>query len=383
MGGSVTINNSAFSENFVGCCGVAGALYNDGTMTVSNSTLSDNRGIFDGGGIVNMGTLEVSDSTLADNYAGGVPPPNQGVGGAIANYGSLNISNSTLSGNAADSFGGAIFNSGTLAVTNSTLAGNSVGGIYGQSGSATVSATIIADNGGDCFGMAVIDEGYNIDDDGSCGFTSPSISDSSALDGTLGALANNGGPTDTIALEPGSPAIDDVPATDCPATDQRGSPRRPPCDIGAYDTDGILAQTISFTSTPPSPAIVRGPTYAVTATGGGSGNPVTFTSATPSLCAVSGASVSFVGAGTCTIDANQSGNTNYLPATTATQSFSVVNGPDAITSADDATFTVGSTSSFMVNTTGVPTPSIQFKGSFHLRHREIEAGRHPGVHDLC
>src|ERR1051326_6840253 len=94
-------------------------------------------------------------------------------------------------------------------------------------------------------------------------------------------------------------------------------------------TQGI--QTITFTSTAPSTASVGGPTYTVTATGGGSGNPVTFTSSTPAVCSLSGSTVSFVAVGTCTIAANQAGNTNWLAAPQATQSFGVAKGNQAIT----------------------------------------------------
>ena len=59
------------------------------------------------------------------------------------------------------------------------------------------------------------------------------------------------------------------------------------------------------------------------ATGGGSGNPVTFSSATSGVCTVSRSTVSFVGTGTCTLDANQAGNADYTAAPTATQSFAV------------------------------------------------------------
>ena len=93
----------------------------------------------------------------------------------------------------------------------------------------------------------VTDLGYNIDDDGSCGFTSPSISDSAMLDGTLGSLANNGGPTQTIALEPGSPAIGLVTnPSQCPATD-RGM-RRGPTRVTPVHTTPTEPR-----STPPSP----------------------------------------------------------------------------------------------------------------------------------
>jgi PQQ-like domain len=83
-------------------------------------------------------------------------------------------------------------------------------------------------------------------------------------------------------------------------------------------------QAIAFTSRAPTTAVVGGPSYAVTATGGGSGNPVTFSSATSGLCRVLGSTVSFVGTGTCTLDAHQAGNADYTAAPTATQSFTVV-----------------------------------------------------------
>jgi hypothetical protein len=81
-------------------------------------------------------------------------------------------------------------------------------------------------------------------------------------------------------------------------------------------------QTISFTSSAPGSAVVGGATYTPTATAT-SGLTVTFTSATTSVCTVSGGTVTFVGAGTCTINANQAGNTNWNAAPQVQQSFSV------------------------------------------------------------
>ncbi len=89
-----------------------------------------------------------------------------------------------------------------------------------------------------------------------------------------------------------------------------------------------IAQTIHFTSTPPNPPIVGG-AYTVSASGGGSGNPVTFSSLTPGTCGVSGAMVSFVGRGGCTIAANQAGSVTYLPADQITQSFVIDTRPVA------------------------------------------------------
>ena len=97
----------------------------------------------------------------------------------------------------------------------------------------------------------------------------------------------------------------------------------------------LTAQAITFTSTPPKSPTVGG-TYMVTATGGGSGNPVTFSmdsSSTSGACSISGATVSLVGAGTCVIDAKQAGNATYSVAPQVQQSFTIVasgssgNGP--------------------------------------------------------
>jgi hypothetical protein len=96
---------------------------------------------------------------------------------------------------------------------------------------------------------------------------------------------------------------------------------------------GKGSQTITFTSTAPSSATVGGPTYTVAATGGASGNPVTFTIdvASSSVCSLSGATVSFIAAGMCTIDANQAGNSNYDAAPQVQQSFAVGRGLQLIT----------------------------------------------------
>jgi hypothetical protein len=91
---------------------------------------------------------------------------------------------------------------------------------------------------------------------------------------------------------------------------------------------GLASQTIGFTSTPPGSAVVGGGGYTVAATAS-SGLPVAFSLSAGSagVCTISGASVSFVGGGTCTIDANQSGNGSYQAAPQAQQSFTVAATP--------------------------------------------------------
>jgi hypothetical protein len=93
---------------------------------------------------------------------------------------------------------------------------------------------------------------------------------------------------------------------------------------------GQAGQAITVTSTPP-PSAAYGGTYPLVANGGGSANSVTFASATSSVCTVTGTTASFVGVGTCTIDANQAGNTDYSAAPQVTQSFNVGQASQAIT----------------------------------------------------
>jgi hypothetical protein len=137
---------------------------------------------------------------------------NGGFGGGIDNEGdSLTVSNCTISGNSATDYGGGIFNNaGTLTVQNSTLSGNSAtnggGGIYLNSGTLTVSHTLLAKgtNGANFFNSSgsVSNGGFNLADDSSAA-TFATNAGSLLLD----LLANNGGPTRTHALLPGSPAI--------------------------------------------------------------------------------------------------------------------------------------------------------------------------------
>ncbi len=98
---------------------------------------------------------------------------------------------------------------------------------------------------------------------------------------------------------------------------------------------GKGAQTIVFTSAAPTGAVVGGPTYTPTASGGASGNPVVLSidASATSVCAISITSgvVSFTAVGSCVIDASQAGNANYNPAPRVQQKFAVGMGAQTIT----------------------------------------------------
>jgi hypothetical protein len=247
-GAIVFLINSTVSGN-IETAGAGSAIYNSGTMNLIDSTVSGNTAP-DGqaAGIFNSTTMNLINSTVSGNSA-----TDGGAGIANAN-GTLTLTNSTVVANTAgvdNSFGlgGAIFNSaGTVNLTNSTVADNKApngGGIYSEFGPVNMGATIVANNtGGDCLyhdeGTAT-DSGYNLDSDGTCGFSSASpFFDLPSANPLLGPPQNNGGLSVTVGLLAGSPAIDYVTKASglCPSSDQRGAIRTTPCDIGAYDTDG-------------------------------------------------------------------------------------------------------------------------------------------------
>jgi len=236
--GALTVTNSTFSGN---SAITGGGILNSGhTLTVTNSTFSGNTGTSNtsnGGGIYTAGgTPTVTNSTFSGNSAS--------TGGGIYNIGGvLIVANSTFSTNSASVNGGAIYNnaSGTL-VTNSTFSANSAssgGGIYNTTGSTTLYNTIVAGspNGFNCVqaGGTLTANGFNADTDGSCDnaaqLTSAQIN--------LQLLGDNGGPTQTMALSAGSPAIDAGDDVNCPTADQRGvtRPQGSHCDIGAYEIE--------------------------------------------------------------------------------------------------------------------------------------------------
>ncbi len=123
--GALTLSNSTVSGNTSTGTNGPGGIFNAGTLTLSNSTVSGNTGTgTDGpGGIFNQGALTLSNSTVSGNTGTGTDGP-----GGIFNQGTLTLSNSTVSGNTSSTRGGGIANEGVLTITNSTVSGNMASG---------------------------------------------------------------------------------------------------------------------------------------------------------------------------------------------------------------------------------------------------------------
>ncbi|MEK6278208.1 MAG: choice-of-anchor Q domain-containing protein [Actinomycetota bacterium] len=242
----ITVQSSALSGNHAGYVGGGAGLY-DGRLTVQSSTVTGNyltSNNFQGGGglYTDNGAVTVQGSTLSGNTAADQ-------GGAIFAdnpFSPSTIQNSTLQGNQA-SQGGAIsidnLNGQAFSIVGSTIAGNNSsggegGGLYPGSTSSsshpsflnTIVSGNTAANGPDVFGT--VDAAFSLIQNPAGATINQTVAGSNLLgvDPLLGALANNGGPTQTMALPQSSPAIDKGSSSGL-GDDQRGSPR--PSDFQA------------------------------------------------------------------------------------------------------------------------------------------------------
>ncbi|MBI1761578.1 MAG: putative Ig domain-containing protein [Acidobacteria bacterium] len=240
-GANATLSGLAITH---GRASVGGGILNNGTLTVTNSTISNNAATSSGGGFANdnNATLTVTNSTISGNTAV------FGAGGIYHFSGTLILTNSTVSGNTASTSGGGIYNAfGMVTATNSTISGNSSatsgGGIYNDSGTYNLSNTIVANSasGMDCsrFG-GTLNAQFSLIKDG-LGCVNGTNLNNLTGDPRLSPLGNFGGPTQTHALLPGSPAINAGTNTGAPATDQRGiaRPQQTMVDIGAFESRGF------------------------------------------------------------------------------------------------------------------------------------------------
>jgi CSLREA domain-containing protein len=362
--GTLSCNDVTFSGNTASAQG--GAIFNNGaTLNVTNCTFSNNSqttaAVGDDGGAAiytNNGTTTITGSTFnggdaasnggaiyADNFVSGHPT-------------TLNITNSTFSGNTATSSGGAVLTYGTANATleNCTLSGNSAGAGLGggvdranpSSGTFTVKSSIIANtsNGGDCAGTIThVAQFPNIADDATCGFPTVNSANGKTLGDSIeplldpAGLKDNGGPTFTIGLQAGSPAIDGISINNCPATDQRGAPRpdredigsiHPACDLGAFESGTILPTTTATATVTP------------TSTNSASQTPTPTATPTPTS--------------TTTATTTATTTTTSTPSTTSTPTATQTNNGTATTTATP-------TPTATLTPTTVPTSSITFEGN--------------------
>jgi CSLREA domain-containing protein len=230
---TVRLTNSTVSGN--SAVGFAGGIFTSTTVTLTNSTVSGNTAPFGGGGI-SGNTVTMTNSTVSGNAGGGI------------RGNTVTVTGSTVSDNKSTSVGGGIY-AGTLTATNSTISGNSAGGgggIASHGGNLlndTIADNIASGDGAGVFSffhgiqpfnvkntiIALNVSGFDPDIEGpfsslghnligngtgnGTGFTNGTNGDQvgtavNPIDPMLGPLQFNGGPTMTMALLPGSPAID-------------------------------------------------------------------------------------------------------------------------------------------------------------------------------
>lgn len=303
-GGTLDVANCAFLGNLSigatytssGTSGLGGAIYNDGYATIVSSTFWGNDaiggspsfsnsgaivGLAYGGALYNNNAAVVVNTVLSGNASLGgsnafFGPGGNAFGGAIYSVGSIWATNDTVAQNlaqggpgkgngfhAGNGNGGGLFNQGGTAILDyQTIASNSAvgyvgvgGGINATNGSLLLLNSIVAENvsGSDFFGSygALTDGGDNLSSDFSFPFSAPGSMNNTNPE--LGPLSNNGGPTQTMSLLAGSPAIDAAGAGDTVSNDQRGFPRPsgPEPDIGAFEFQYVGVYFISGTVSGP------------------------------------------------------------------------------------------------------------------------------------
>ena len=304
--GTMTLNQVIVNNNNASFSGggtsppSGGGISNTGTMTIIAGTVQSNMGFYSAGGIYNSNTgmMTITGSTISDNRTDN-PGHSGGSGGGIVNYGTMTIQDSTISGNRAvggdfEGYGGGIYGNNNT-ITNSTITGNSAVRGGGVAAGGNIAHTTFSNNsaslvGGTLYltsslelgntilkagasgvnifnnGGSFITHGYNVCSDNGSGFLN-GPGDQINTDPMLGPLQDNGGPTFTHALLPGSPAIDagDPKFSPPPYYDQRGPVflrlRNGRVDVGSFEV-----QVGTTPSPTPSPTASPTPTATATAT---------------------------------------------------------------------------------------------------------------------
>ena len=323
-GAAVTVTDSTFSSNTAEDGGALDLSAADtaGQVTLTADTLSDNTAVNNNPGIEEAAVRDTAGPLVKPAFATVSFPAD---GGAInLNGDDVALRNSTVTGNTATDGGGIAAGSGTATISFSTVDGNSASGsvFYNSSlggnlentdsGNFVLDNSIVADgsvgNGGpgtDCNGPSgFTSNGHNLFDSSDSGAQCAAVG--SDLNGSpdLGPLQDNGGPTQTLALQAGSPAIDAADDSPCAAetgrVDQRGvaRPQGPHCDIGAYEAQVSADLALSAAAQPSSFPVGSSSTVTDTITNNGpsTASGVTFTDPTGGSISITSAAAS---QGTC------------------------------------------------------------------------------------
>ena len=228
------------------------------TAQITYTTIQGNISAGGGGGIFwqATGTLALDSSLVALNTAESGGGISTGLGPSNAAIGTVQLTNTTVSGNAAERGGGIERSTGNTLLRAVTIAGNTAPrgsgivfngarAIYSVATGLIMANLPVAQNcalntGTGAFGAnaSLSTPGANLESGAGCHLRTSDLSSTNPL---LAPLANNGGPSQTRALLPGSPAVDKYTGADCPSTDQRAY-KRPAglaCDIGAFEQSSV------------------------------------------------------------------------------------------------------------------------------------------------
>lgn len=347
--GDLTVRDSSFTLNAASLGGAILSSSPSGGLTVERTTFSGNSAESGAGIFADLGPVTVRSSTFHNNSS---------TANASAIHmqtaGGLDLENVTVVG----SLGGpaVILASGTSGtITHSTIASNENTGLQVHTGaSLTIANSIVANNGlsvmsaDDCFAPGTVTSlGGNLSSDATCKFVAGS--DLETAEPRLFALADNGGPTQTVALMTSSPALDTAGATECLATDQRGAPRPAGsgCDRGAYELDAVVppTTTTTFPTTTTSSSNTTTSTSSSTTSSTTTSTAASTSSTTTTTSSTTTSSTSTTIAGSTTSTSVVSSTTTTAPPTSTTST----------TLGSTSSTTVPSTTSTSTTTMGTTT----------------------------
>jgi hypothetical protein len=407
LASSLTVQNgSAIAGNTTTAGGDGGGILSEGALTITNSSLTSNTAVPSSsdptttglGGAISSGAVAANATTTAvlsgDTFSGNTAGTASALATLSTGTGDVNttsITNSTFNGNTTTPSFGTIDADEPVSIVSSTIDGNTSptgasGGIVTAAGDVSVAGSDVTNNsGGNCTG-AVVDGGYNFTSasDTSCGFATADNDGSG--DPQLGALTNNGGPTQTELPAPSSPLINQIPPntatglTDAVSgdaivlcgpgsVDQRGNarPSGTNCDIGSVEVT-VVAPTVSGPAAATFVVGQAGTAQAFTSTGtptptisesGALPSGVKFT-ATGDDGTLSGTPAAGT-AGSYPITVTAANGVS--PDGTLSFTLTVDQVPSAISGPSSDTYIVNATGSDTFTATGAPAPTISESGA--------------------